>query len=158
MVILRRCKTLTISAALTEVVGGRKTVDHVEFTRARMKRDAEDLEKLVGFFKINNPFRFSDKARLVSLSSGTVANDGVGVNCDIAGDVGMQILQTWQDMNYSEIILRNNQTVKTLESVHNMMKLVMDLVKLTQTDCSNDLSLWHTPIILWTFSLSSIMS
>lgn len=43
-------------------------------------------------------------ARLVSLSSGTVANDGDGVNCDIAGDVGMQILQTWQDMNYSEII------------------------------------------------------
>jgi len=50
----------TISAALTELVGGRKTVDHVEFTRARMKRDAEDLEKLMGFFKINNPFRFSD--------------------------------------------------------------------------------------------------
>ena len=113
----------TISAALTELVGGRKTVDHVEFTRARMKRDAEDLEKLMGFFKINNPFRFSDTARLVSLSSGTVANDGDGVNCDIAGDVGMQISQTWQDMNYSEIILRKNQTVKTLASVHNVMKL-----------------------------------
>jgi len=59
----------------------------------------------------------------VSLSSGTVANDGDGVNCDIAGDVGMQISQTWQDMNYSEIILRKNQTVKTLASVHNVMKL-----------------------------------
>lgn len=93
--------------------------DHAEVGEARMKRDCHDLIKVKEYLLANNPFRFFDVVRLVSLYSGVVAGPDDNVTCDIADEIGFQIQEKWNDLKFSEISLKKKDRVKTLAHLSN---------------------------------------
>ena len=59
---------------------------HVEMRVSRIKRDFEDINKMITLLQNHNPFDDTDPS-LRSLSSGQASNEKDGINCDIAEDV-----------------------------------------------------------------------
>jgi len=65
-------------------------VEHADVGTARTRRDAHDLEKIIDWLRLHNPFVSSD-GMLRCLSSGVTACDADGVNCDLAETIGASI-------------------------------------------------------------------
>jgi hypothetical protein len=105
---------------VTGLTGSAK--EHVDVTRARMKRDASDLEKLTRFFTSNSPFRYVDACRLVSLSTGFAATEADKVTCDKADDIGSDIMRRWNNIEYKDMTLPKSDTVRTLANMYNTYK------------------------------------
>jgi len=91
-------KTMHLCAAvhgtlncLTNLEQSISDVKHSELEKSRISRDCKDLSAVIRWFTSNNPFDCSD-TRLLCLSSGVVADDMDGVNCDTAESVGEKIL------------------------------------------------------------------
>ena len=74
---------------------------HVEMRVSRIKRDFEDINKMITWLQNHNPFDDTDPS-LRSLSSGQASNEKDGINCDIAEDVGI-IMQKKMDKSYTDI-------------------------------------------------------
>jgi len=90
--------------------------DHVDLSKARIRRDINDVAKLVEWFKSFDPFGQCD-SRLRSLSSGVTAVDGDGINCDLAEQVGAAIHQQLDGVDFTDVVLRNKNQVKTLDQL-----------------------------------------
>jgi len=97
----------------------KRTVEHVEVTDARIKRDRLDLDKVVEFLQTYSPFRFSDNTRLISLATGVAASSGDGVNCDLALDLGYTAQQRWDGKRFGDVKLPKSDKTKTLTSMTN---------------------------------------
>jgi len=67
----------------------RSESDRVEVSASLIRRDVSDLHEVITYFFENNLFRFSDEDKLISLSSGVVADETV--NCDNADEIGFEI-------------------------------------------------------------------
>ena len=76
----------------------RSEVDHVEVSASRIRRDVSDLHKVITYLCQNSPFRFSDEDKLISLSSGVVADETV--NCDNADEIGFEIQSRWDNKKF----------------------------------------------------------
>ena len=115
---LTECSSIHAAmVSLTDVE--KRTVEHVEVSDARIKRDRADLDKVVEFLHTYSPFRFSDNSRLISLATGVSASSGDGVNCDLAFDLGFIAQQRWDGKRFGEVKVIKADKAKTLTSVTN---------------------------------------
>jgi hypothetical protein len=92
-------------------------VQHVEMGKSRIQRDFDDVTKLITWFNCHNPFAVAD-SRLYSLSSGIVASEGDGINCDSADEVGGRIMQKLDAVSFTDIVLKKADQAKTLAHIN----------------------------------------
>ena len=86
---------------------------HKDLTSSRVKRDNEDLQKLIQWFDTHEPFD-GNEPLLKSLSSGiTVADDSI--NCDDAEAVGMKIQQSLDNLVMNTAKIKRKERVKMLD-------------------------------------------
>lgn len=79
---------------------------HKELSKARMKKDNEDIATLIRFIQ--------ERTDLVSLSSGLIAEKNV--NCNDAKNVGEKILEDMKGKVIADYHFSKNNQVKTLAS------------------------------------------
>ena len=97
----------SIHSALTQITRTeRNTSELVEASASRIKRDSADLSKLKQFLTVYSPFRFTDNARLISQTSGVVADVKDAVNCDKAFEIGCHIQQSWDNQCLTSVKLK----------------------------------------------------
>ena len=131
------------SLALSKFTGLHDNVsDHAENGSSRKKRDWCDLQKLLKFFRFNSPLRFSDRDRLVSLSSGVVAVSGDCVTSDCAEEIGSAIQESWNGKRFTEITYHRSKKVKTLADLSNTCKISGEQVVIDVN------SLFHRLVVL----------
>jgi hypothetical protein len=138
---LSECTTIHMAMSAFTGLDGQSS-DHAELGKARMNRDGSDLLKISEYLLVNNPFRFCEADKLVSLSSGVVAGLNDNVNCDEADEVGRKVQESWDNMTYSEITAKRSNRVKTLATLVNACKI-------DKEDVSIDVnSLFHRLVIV----------
>ena len=86
---------------------------HKELSKARMKKDNEDIATLIRFIQERDPFN-AERTDLVSLSSGLIAEKNV--NCDDAKNVGEKILEDMKGKVIADYHFSIKNQVKTLAS------------------------------------------
>jgi len=109
-------KAATIYAdlcALTELDKSSDNHHHADTSLAQARRDLSDINKLVEWLEVTDPFSMED-LRLRSLGSGVTASDGDGVNCDSAEEIGRCIMKKLDNCQYAEVVMKKADTVKTL--------------------------------------------
>ena len=103
-----------------------------ELGKSHIKRDVEDVNKIIDWFRSHNPFTVAD-ARLHSLSTGIAASDSDGINCDIAEEVGAKVMEKMDNITFSEVVLRKVDQVKMLADIKSRGK---ENDKKLSIDCS----------------------
>ncbi|KYM98809.1 hypothetical protein ALC62_10473 [Cyphomyrmex costatus] len=93
---------------------------HVEARESRIKRDEADLQKLVNWFEIHDPFPQNDC--IVSLSTGMCGNSST-INCFRAREIGEQLIENIQDKKLKDIQMKRSQRVSSLASVNCTVKI-----------------------------------
>jgi len=115
---LTECSTVHDAMVnLTEV--GKHTVEHVEVTDACIKRDRQDVDKILEYFHTYSPFRFSDSLRLISLATGVATSATDSVNCDMAVNLGYVAQQRWDGKCFGDAKVSKSEKTKTLSAVTN---------------------------------------
>lgn len=92
---------------------------HVDARDSRIKRDNTDVNKLVDWFTLHNPFPNTNQ--LVSLLSGIVGNDQI--NCHRAHEIGLQSMVKITGLNFNEIKLKRVDKVLPLSAVNKSVKI-----------------------------------
>jgi hypothetical protein len=103
-------------AELTDLQYIHEDMQHPELGKTRAKRDFNDLNKILEFLEMNNPFETSN-SRLRSLVSGIAASDSDNINCDTAEDIGCQIVQKMDGVNFKDVVLKRAWQTRTLARV-----------------------------------------
>ena len=100
---------------------------HVEMRVSRIKRDFEDINKMITLLQNHNPFDDTDPS-LRSLSSGQASDEKDGINCDIAEDVGIIMQKKIDNKSYTKISFKRNDQVRTLESIRKGIRIADDTI------------------------------
>jgi hypothetical protein len=121
-------KTMSEIARINSAISTLAGLHHVnnecvELGGARMVRDKADMQKVREYVTANSPFRFVDASRLISLSTGVSAGPEDGVTCDVADEIGYNLQQSWNNVDYGSVVVHKNSRVKTLANVHNLYKV-----------------------------------
>jgi len=87
-------------------------IKHVEVGKSCAQRDHSDLSKVIRYFDLKNPFVHD--SRLQSLSSGAVASDADGINCDRAETVGHDIMIGMDNVNFTEVKMTKAKQIRNL--------------------------------------------
>lgn len=95
---------------------------HVELGISRVKRDNSDLQKLVAWFDIHDPFQ-PNEPLLRSLSSGLAAKETDKVNCDDAEQVGQNIQASLNGVCVENCKIKRNDQIRTLEHLRPGVKI-----------------------------------
>jgi hypothetical protein len=103
-------------AELTDLQYIHEDMQNPELGKTRAKRDFNDLNKILEFLEMNNPFETSN-SRLRSLVSGIAASDSDNINCDTAEDIGCQIVQKMDGVNFKDVVLKRAWQTRTLAQV-----------------------------------------
>lgn len=86
---------------------------HVDARPTRATRDNSDVEKLDSWFARNDPF--PESPDLVSLGSGFIADSSV--NCHLADEIGIQLLDKMTDQSFRDIKLKRKDRVNTFATM-----------------------------------------
>jgi hypothetical protein len=78
--------------------------------------------KVLEWFAENNPFDTSD-SRLRNIATGMVASGEDEVNCDLAEEVGYNVMTGMDNSPYSAVVLRKADHVKTLACLDTRIKV-----------------------------------
>lgn len=100
---------------LTDMDGSRYNSHH-ELGATRIRRDCSDVLKVVHWFEEHNPFA-EDDGKLRSLASGVAASDSDNINCDEAEMVGRKAMLKFDDLAFSEAVLRKSDRVVALSTL-----------------------------------------
>ena len=122
----------TIHHAMTSVTEHyHNTSDqHEELGKSRIRRDFDDLQKILEWFEVLNPFD-STRTSLQSLSSGLVADESV--NCDDAEEAGMKIHAKLEQQSISKCTIKRADQVRTLGTLRNVVKVNKQNVNIDPT-------------------------
>ena len=101
---------------------------HVEMRVSRIKRDFEDINKMITWLQNHNPFDDTDPSRLRSLSSGLASNKKDGINCGTAEDVGITMQKKMDNKSYTEISFKRTDQVRTLENIRKGTRIADDTI------------------------------
>ena len=117
-------RTAAVHDAMTNFTGLKScgSEQHVELGSSRMKRDYADMNKMVRWLDDRNPF-FGEDARLRSLSTGAVAQDGDKVNCDCSEDVGRSLHQRLDNASVHEAKMKRKDQLVPLDFVYNTIRV-----------------------------------
>ena len=90
--------------------------------QSRLKRDNEDLQKIISFFDERDPFD-SCEPQLKCLVSGVTATDTDYINCDDAENIG-RVIQTQLDaICFEAAKLKRSAQLHTLEELRPGVKM-----------------------------------
>jgi len=105
-----------IHGAMTQVTQLKHTsaTQHKEMGATTAKRDVTDLSKIQAWFDEKDPFSIAD-GRLCCLSTGLTAEEGDGINCDVAEEVGDCIQKGMDGVVFVDVGLKKSNCVKTLQ-------------------------------------------
>jgi len=95
---------------------------HADVGRTRTKRDLSDLQKILEWFEVNNPFDVAD-GRLRSLVSGIAADEYEQINCDKAEAIGSHILESMDNVPYTDVTMKRADQVKNMLHLHNAVSV-----------------------------------
>jgi len=112
-------KCATIHASLKSLTGVDECLNeskHVELGQSRLQRDTQDLNKMLDWLKGSNPFNTGD-SRLRSISSGLIASDSDQINCELADEVGEDIMRRMDGIAYTDVVMKKAYQVRTLKEL-----------------------------------------
>ena len=92
---------------------------HVDARDSRIKRDDEDVLKLLEWFKHHNPF--PAMKQIVSLATGIIGHDGI--NCHNARNIGLQSMNNIIGQTFDKIKLKRSNKVLSLLCVNSSVKV-----------------------------------
>ena len=96
--------------------------EHVELTKCRVSKDNEDLQKMIEFFKVRNPFTI-ESPHLHSLSHGLVSKTGEDeISCDRAEILGEKIQRKFDNLPYDKCLIKQNDVARSLASLNVIKK------------------------------------
>ena len=103
--------TIPICDALEKFTGTHATTSdqHKDLRVSNAARDSQDCEVFQNLLRDHSPFAHSDRDSLVSVATGTVADETV--NCDNAYTIGLQAAATVVDKSYTDIKLSRKDRV-----------------------------------------------
>lgn len=87
---------------------------HVDSRDSRIERDNNDIEKIVQWFTLHNPFSTCNE--VVSISTGIVGNNQI--NCYNAKEIGLQSIKEMIGVTFDKITLKRSKRVVPLSSVN----------------------------------------
>ena len=134
-------KLADIHLCMTAVAGKVIESEHTDVGAARAARDSSDLEKLLSWLDVHDPFLVSD-SNLRNISTGVTASDSDKITCDVAEEVGAAIQTSMDNHQFSEIVLKKCDQVRTLavlQKTHTGSK---------QDVIANSSALFHRLIVL----------
>ena len=94
---------------------------YVEKRETRIERDQRDKTTLQNWFEDHSSF--ADTKELVSIANGIAASIESGVNCDNAEEIGANIQQSLDDVNYQMSKIKHSEKVKTMSSLLSAVKI-----------------------------------
>ena len=109
----------SIHSAMTELTKNKhKTSEqHVDLGASRMKRDSDDLQKLVEWLYPRDPI-FEDEIFLKSISSGLTAKDSDQINCDEPELIDKKIQDQLDGVAFTAASIKRRDQVRTLERLN----------------------------------------
>ena len=121
-----------IHQAMTSMTDHHHTTSeqHQDLGTARIKRDADDLMKVLEWFEDRDPFK-TDGAEIRSLSCGLTGDKNV--NCDEAELIGKNIHETLDDKPFVNSTIKRASQVKSLASMKNIVKISKQSVNIDPT-------------------------
>lgn len=114
---------------------------HPDCSTSRIKRDNDDMHKVVAWLDLHDPFCVAD-GKLCSLSSGLTASESDCITCDDAESVGAQMHSKVDNTSFAETTFRKCDTVRTFIHIGSSKS---GKKKLEVSNCS---SLFHRLILL----------
>ena len=93
----------------------RNSEQHIEFGKSRLKRDNCNLEKLINWFDIHEPYN-KIETNLKCVASGLTSAENDCINCDDAEDVGRAIHFKLGNISVKDKIKRTDQ-IRALEKL-----------------------------------------
>ena len=117
-------QSASVHAALSHLTCANEAVSlsHPELGKGRSSRDFSDLNKILNWFAAHNPFAVDD-GKLRSISTGFVAADEDGVNCDLAEEVGQGIMQTMDKQAFTDTVMKRSSQLKALSHLGKKVKV-----------------------------------
>ena len=119
---MHRCASVQNAMCNLTGLQHRTSEQHIELGKSRVKRDNEDLTKLMNLFEIHNPFDVTESL-LKSLSTGLTISDMMDVNCDEAEKVGYAIQSKLDGVCLEEAKIKRKDKVTTLDSLRPGVKI-----------------------------------
>ncbi|KAG1677542.1 hypothetical protein GQR58_013879 [Nymphon striatum] len=99
--------------------------------QSNQSRDNKDRGIFFGWLQVHPPFVGYEKDRLVSLSTGIVAD--TSVNCDNAVELGLNAASEMAGKKFTTIKLRRNDKVKTIGAQNKTLKVRGQNIKVNHT-------------------------
>ena len=123
-----------VHGAMSNLTGAQhKTSEqHIELGKSRVKKDNEDLMKLLTWFQIHDPFDIN-VGTLRSISSGITASEEGDINCDDAENVGKEIQKQNDNITVEDASIKRKARVKTLQSLQPGVKIDKKTVHIDPT-------------------------
>ena len=100
---------------------------HVEMGESRIHRDNVDLNKLITWLSIDDPFCQND-SNLRSLSTGLTSTENDGVNCDNVEEIGATIQRKLDDVKYWSVKMKRSDKITTLLNLKKGIKIDQKIV------------------------------
>jgi hypothetical protein len=100
---------------------------HVEMGESRIKRDNADLNNIISWLSLHDPFMQSDN-NLRSLSTGLTSSESDNVNCDVAEQIGATIQQKLDGSAFWSVKLKRSDKVNTLIDLTKNIKIGQEVV------------------------------
>lgn len=103
---------------------------HVDSSESRIARDVKDLEKLLEFFELYNPF--PQTQYIMSIFSGIVGNlEGKNaINCHKAFEHGLESLQEIVGGNFADVKYKRTNKVRNLKSIQSSVNIHNEIIPL----------------------------
>jgi len=105
---------------------GTTNIEHCEMGASRASRDWINLDKLLVWLNMSNPFNQNDSL-LHCLSSGLTATDEDGINCDTAEEVGAKVHVSIDNVGFVKVSLSKKNQMKSLINLHKSCRVVPDV-------------------------------
>ena len=95
---------------------------HVELGKSRRERDAKDLHIFTSFLESHNPFDTTSNV-LRSISSGFVAREEDGINCEDAENVGKDIQKKLDNISFESASIKRSEKIRNLSQLRETVQV-----------------------------------
>ncbi|GBO16692.1 hypothetical protein AVEN_9724-1 [Araneus ventricosus] len=95
------------------------TDKHVHASDSRLKRDTEDIKKLLEWFLLHDPFQVVEK--IISIASEVVSDENI--NCHNAREVGITSMTKMYSQSFNNIKLKRVDKVLPLLTISSALKV-----------------------------------
>ena len=124
---MHRCASVHNAMSVLTGLQHRTSLQHVELGQSRIKRDNDDLCKILDWLDLHDPFDTSQSS-LRCLVTGLTAVDGDGINCDDVENVGRAIQAKLDNVCIEDAKIKRSDCIRTLQVLRPGVKVDKKLV------------------------------